>query len=117
VNGFLAGLGIYLVLGIMFIGARWKRISAIGRSFVGDRVNLAIPLLVLIWPFIAIEWIADEVKVLLAVRRANNTVPRCSCGAVLRLTALQIRALRDEGHSELKCDRCGAITKLSPQRT
>lgn len=114
-NMALLVLGLYVLVGALFIGLRWKYISAIGRTIVGDKVRIAIPFFVLLWPPFAWAFVSDEALVLSCVRRARRNPPVCQCGQKMTITAGHIRALRDDKPASLTCS-CGIKTPLGPEK-
>jgi len=108
-------LGLYLVVGTIFIGLRWKRISAIGKSLVGERFRIAIPFLIFLWPAFAWSWISDEFRVFRCLREIRRRKSVCICGKLLRIRAGHIRQLRDEQPAYASCP-CGIQTALTAEK-
>jgi hypothetical protein len=115
-NTALFVLGIYILLGALFIGLRWKKIAVIGRMIVGDKVRIAIPFFVLLWPPFAYTFLKDEILVWSCVRRARRNSPVCPCGRKIGITASHIRALRDDEPASFLCP-CGVETPMGPEKS
>lgn len=111
-NLFVFSLGLYILAGTLFIGLRWKYISAVGRPIMGDRVGLAIPFLIPFWPTFAWSWISDELRVFSCLRAARRQPRVCTCGQKLEIRAQHIRWLRDGQESKIIC-LCGLETPLA----
>ena len=111
----LMGLGVYLLLGLMYVCLSWKTIERIGRGMVGDRLMLAIPIIIPFWPVLATLAVSDHISIMGNVSEANQAKPLCECGAAIRITAAHMRGVRDDGSSQVTCRECGEITALKAQ--
>ncbi len=101
-------LGSYCLLGCLYTIVRWGRIESIGRPVLGDKFVLAVPVLVLIWPFLVLSWISDAFRLFQCAREGNRLRPTCKCGKVFHVRMGDIKKIRHGGQCKIPCAGCGA---------
>ena len=123
----LLGMGIYLLLGLLVVALRWRYgiIRAMGESIASqygvppERVRMALPIYVLIWPLFLRGIFSDRARIAKIRKTWNDRVSKCECGGMLSVDDAQIREAMWTGEVRARCGSCdrGTISKLDIQIT
>jgi len=110
----LAASGMYVLLGIAVVAIRWRYgiLRAMGESIASqygvppERVRMAFPIYVAIWPFFVRGIFSDRARIARIRRAWNETAQRCDCGGTFAIDDAQVRRAMHQGEVTAVCGLC-----------